>query len=405
MKSVKKNFAATVESSFKKKLLNFFETGIQMDLPFSIWRMPNDSTLHCILQLNNKRTEIDSIENAPMGFMFSPFEKNLHHKSEFIKSDVLLDSDLNEILLNPGFKDGNNNFEKFMDAFAKNTNSESSKYADYLKKSPDANTSKNDFIALVDQCKQYIEDGYYQKIVPSRQTKFNTNKHFHPVTELFKLCEAYEEAFISLVYIPNCGLWIGATPELLIAVDEEKTFRTISLAGTQEIRPNFDLSQVSWTQKEIEEQAFVSRYIVNCFKKIRLRDFEEYGPKTAKAGNLIHLKTSFKVNMEEVNFPQLGSVMLDLLHPTSAVCGMPMLPAAKFLKENEGYDREYYSGYLGPVNYEDTTNLFVNLRCARIYKNALILFAGAGVTEDSNSLKEWDETEIKIQTLLNVIGN
>ena len=126
--------------------------------------------------------------------------------------------------------------------------------------------------------------------------------------------------------------------------------------------------------------------------------------KTVKAGNLMHLKTTFSVDMEDVNFPQLGNVMLDLLHPTSAVCGMPMIPAARFLMENEKYDRQYFSGYLGPVNVDKDINIFVNLRCARIYSDGGLIFAGAGVTEDSDAESEWNETNIKFQTLLNVIG-
>ena len=77
-------------------------------------------------------------------------------------------------------------------------------------------------------------------------------------------------------------------------------------------------------QKDIEEQALVERYVISCFKKIRLREYDEHGPKTMIAGNVLHLKTEFEVDMVATNFPQLGSVMLNLLHPTSAVCGMPL---------------------------------------------------------------------------------
>jgi len=197
-------------------------------------------------------------------------------------------------------------------------------------------------------------------------------------------------------------MWLGATPETLISVSNKK-FQTVSLAGTQSIAEGFDLSEAAWTQKEIEEQALVSRYIINCFKKIRLREFDEYGPKTVKAGNLMHLKTTFEVDLQETNYLQLGTVMLDLLHPTSAVCGMPMKTAAEYLKANEGYDRAYFSGYLGPVNIDEKIDLFVNLRCAQLFKNQGVLYAGAGVTEDSNPEKEWKETEMKFRTLLNVI--
>ncbi|MEJ0056113.1 MAG: chorismate-binding protein [Bacteroidota bacterium] len=89
--------------------------------------------------------------------------------------------------------------------------------------------------------------------------------------------------------------------------------------------------------------------------------------------------------MTATNFPQLGSIMLKLLHPTSAVCGMPMEASLEFLKQNEGYDREFYSGYLGPVNIDHETSLYVNLRCMKLFANEASLYAGAGVMADSRS--------------------
>ena len=107
--------------------------------------------------------------------------------------------------------------------------------------------------------------------------------------------------------------------------------------------------------------------------------------------------------MNATNFPQLGSVMLKLLHPTSAICGMPREESIAFLKTTESFDRSFYSGYLGPVNFENKTTLFVNLRCMQWCGQKAILYAGAGVTIDSIPEKEWEETELKMNTLLQVI--
>ena len=155
-----------------------------------------------------------------------------------------------------------------------------------------------------------------------------------------------------------------------------------------------------WSQKEIEEQALVSRYIVNCFKKIRVREYIENGPKTIQAGNLLHLKTEFTCDKNAINFPELGSVMLSLLHPTSAVCGMPKEAAVAQINKLEKHDRAFYSGFLGPVNYNDTTALFVNLRTMKIDQQHITLYAGCGITADSDPEKEWLETEMKIKTVL-----
>ena len=104
----------------------------------------------------------------------------------------------------------------------------------------------------------------------------------------------------------------------------------------------------------------------------------------------LHLKSEFKVDMQATNFPQLGSVMLQLLHPTSAVCGMPLDTSLEFLSRNEKYDRQFYAGYLGPVNFNNDINIFVNLRCAQLLEDKAVLYAGAGVTMDSTPEQEWD---------------
>jgi isochorismate synthase len=198
-------------------------------------------------------------------------------------------------------------------------------------------------------------------------------------------------------------VWAGATPETLINIDKQNQLQTVALAATQAFDGSKYLEETTWSQKDIEEQAMVSRYIINCFKKIRLREFEEIGPRTHLSGNIVHLKTNYKVDMEQVAFPELGSVMLDLLHPTSAVCGMPKEITQTFIEQNEGFDREYFSGYLGPVNVLGETNIFVNLRCAKLESSHAVLYAGAGIIANSIPEKEWKETEIKMETMLSVI--
>ncbi|MEM9340535.1 MAG: chorismate-binding protein, partial [Bacteroidota bacterium] len=146
-----------------------------------------------------------------------------------------------------------------------------------------------------------------------------------------------------------------------------------------------------------------SRYIINCFKRIRLREYHEVGPRTIKAGNLAHLKTTYKVDYTEVTFENLADQMLELLHPTSAVCGMPIEKAKSFIDENELFDRSFFAGFLGPVNFRGATDLFVNLRCMNVKEGVARLYAGAGITEDSDPEKEWVETEMKMATLQSLL--
>ncbi|MEO1097507.1 MAG: chorismate-binding protein [Bacteroidota bacterium] len=357
------------------------------------WRTPGGDDIHIIVDFAGA-SQIDrtTLEDVPSGFIFSPFDKEkkaLHIQSEL---HINLKSQKIECLSSEKL----DSFTEFLEErVSKRPDSSNSNLVNGIQ-----TTDSSAFINLVNTALSGIKKGPLQKVVPSRYKKLELSHELNSGIFFSKLCSAYKNAFVSLVFDPSCGLWLGATPELLLEVGESN-FSTVALAGTQKYEGQ-PLSDVAWTQKEIEEQAFVSRYIINCFKKIRLREFEEIGPKTIKAGNLIHLKTLFTVDMASVNFSDLGSVMLELLHPTSAICGMPLEPSLEFLQKNERYDREYFSGYLGPTNFKDKTSLFVNLRCMKVRNKIVTLYAGAGVTEDSNPDREWHETEMKMNTLLNL---
>lgn len=371
---------------------------------FACWRSPNDLKTHIIVDTSGKLSQGKvSLEEVSAGFLVSPFHNEQRAREVFLHADLLItshgdDHDI-KVTLDPARSSAADNF-------LTDVVNASNKYQQFnLDASPtenDAHDERSIYMDLVQECVSAIRHDYFKKVVPSRFKDLFLQKPIDPLEQFEKIRNNYPAAFSSLIFVPDLGTWLGASPELLVKVDGNH-FSTMALAGTQRLSPDQDLRDVAWTQKEIEEQAMVSRYIINCFKKIRLREFDEDGPKTMKAANLIHLLTEFDVDMQAVNFPQLGSVMTELLHPTSAVCGMPLAPAMNFLKTHEHYDRQLYSGYLGPVNIENSTELFVNLRCIRLFDRSVRAFVGAGVTEGSDPEKEWLETEYKSQTMLDLI--
>jgi isochorismate synthase len=82
---------------------------------------------------------------------------------------------------------------------------------------------------------------------------------------------------------------------------------------------------------------------------------------------------------------------------------MPYRLSLDLLMKLEKHHREYYAGYLGPIGIDGKTDLFVNLRCMKVLPKHLALFIGGGITADSIPEEEWQETEIKADTLLSVI--
>jgi len=90
---------------------------------------------------------------------------------------------------------------------------------------------------------------------------------------------------------------------------------------------------------------------------------------------------------------KLGKFLVEI-HPTPAVCGFPKEKALDLIFDIEKHNREYYSGFMGTVNVENATNLFVNLRCMKILPEKLALFTGGGITGDSIPEKEWEQHDL-----------
>lgn len=374
---------------------------VKQNFSVALWRLPNESQIHLVI---SKKPEVlkytGTLEDLAPGFIVAPFEAAADR--------IYLNADYTFSFSNGQLNEPKTSLETlsnlwFTDVVSGYVAGRKRPQIHFNTAAPPATTDMDFFLRIVRHSIQEIEQGSFEKVVLSRTLTVELSNSFDISNAFQKLCALYANALISFVSIPERGSWLGASPELLVSVEDQRTFRTTALAGTQSFTEGVNLKNVAWTQKDIEEQALVERYIISCFKKIRLREYEEHGPRTVVAGNLMHLKSDFTVDMLATNFPQLGSVMLQLLHPTSAVCGVPLDTSLEFIHKLEGYDRQLYTGYLGPVNFNNRIDIFVNLRCLQLLPQKAILYAGAGITQDSIPEKEWDETDLKLNTLLRVI--
>jgi isochorismate synthase len=222
---------------------------------------------------------------------------------------------------------------------------------------------------------------------------------FNPLLMFVELCKLYSHALVYYWQIPGAGSWMGATPEPVL-IEKNGQIYTVSLAGTQLLN-NQPLSEVCWREKEIAEQAIVSRFIVQLIDKLGVEKFNIIGPHNFQAGNLVHLNTGFEFDATELKIPR--GEFIAALHPTPSIAGLPRDKAMQFIQMHELHSRGYYTGLLGPHRLQDETHLYVNLRCMQLFKDELVLYSGAGITGSSVPENEWDETENKMMTLLKVI--
>ena len=138
-----------------------------------------------------------------------------------------------------------------------------------------------------------LEKGTFRKIVLARKATLRmADKDFEKL--FMKACRMYPRLFVALVYTPQSGMWLMATPEILLKGEQGK-MQTMSLAGTQKAEPSrtiadYPIEGVEWSLKNREEQQYVTDYIEDCIRAFS-DDYQLKGPYTTMAANLYHLRT------------------------------------------------------------------------------------------------------------------
>lgn len=254
-----------------------------------------------------------------------------------------------------------------------------------LPKTPleDQNVSREEYQQKITEVIRYIKKGEAKKIVFSRTALLE--KKIDILHTYRRLCKHYPNAFCYIWFHPLSGVWLGATPEMLVKI-KELQLETMSLAGTKK---RHDV----WTDKEIKEQQIVSDYIKTQLNAVA-RKVKTSHVQTIVQGEIQHLQTKINAELLTKNYDQV----IQKIHPTPAVCGVPMEKVKRYLQEHEEYNRSFYTGFLGEAE-EDSMELYVNLRCAQLNDDQIKLYVGGGVNELSDPLQEWKETELKLKII------
>lgn len=357
----------------------YFRHCVTHRYPVAFYRLPGDNTIKVVAQKTGKLNVLHrgSEYIYEQGFIFAPFYETEMFPKLLIKPDIFTTIDKL-----PPFpievKVEQDNLLLPLSATIKRT-------------------TKEEFKVYIKNIVKQIKTGRFEKVVAARVVKKNKQEDFSPVQFFLEACKKYPATFASLVFTPQSGIWVGASPELLLEFDGNN-FSTYSLAGTK--NKTAWNERTAWGDKEMNEQKIVTDYIVKAFEGLSKTAPVIDGPETVTAGNLLHLRTTFKyAGMPHFNWVKA----VDNLHPTPAVGGIPKQDAINYILKKEKTPRAYYSGYLGPVNLEESVRLYVNLRCMQVLHNKLAIYVGCGVTKDSKPANEWRETKLKSLTLGNLL--
>ena len=337
---------------------------------FALFRLPWSDECQLVIQHQGEALSFSNIKalNGQSGFVLCPFILTKEYPLLLIRPDEHISFKL------PSYK------EKYMTELPVTASRQREEYTSVFHK----------FI-------EPLREGEFQKLVLSRTSTHCVADNEISLWDSFsEACQSYPRMMIYMCHTSHSGTWLGATPEILLD-GFQPHWHTVALAGTMPLGNATQLTD--WSNKNTEEQSLVSDYLRENLRNLEIQCTEK-GPYIAQAGPLLHLRTDFYFALPDS--VQIGD-LLECLHPTPAVCGLPKEKALQFIPLNEGYTRGYYSGFIGMLNPKGETSLYVNLRCMKVEEKQLTLFAGGGILPSSTEDTEWEETEQKMNTIRNIL--
>ena len=339
---------------------------------FAAWIGPGEQQIHYALQRQGCPHELSAIAELKgmRGFVMAPFQLSETHPIVVLEPD-----ELGEWAVPATGETGDKETTSKEGAFPTPEADYSRRFATFTQP------------LLHDQGRKLVLS---RKQLLPRETNFSAGKSF------LAAVARYIRSFVYLCHTPQTGTWMGSTPEILLS-GEQHNWHTVALAGTQPLRDGKIEEQ--WDLKNRQEQRLVAQYIHDQLLTLGIEG-EEKGPYPVRAGEVCHLKSDFFFALPD---PSLVGELLERLHPTPAVCGFPKAWALRFIQAEEGYDRTYYSGFIGWLDPEGRSDLYVNLRCMQIQPTHFELYAGGGLLGASQLTEEWQETEIKLETMRRLI--
>jgi len=263
--------------------------------------------------------------------------------------------------------------------------------------------ANRDWMALVKEAATAIHNKQLDKVVPARHVHIRTTPAFNKTAILKRLADNFPSCLLLGISLGDKVL-VAATPERLVSLNNG-TISCDALAGTgkrsgEPRQDNLLAHSLLQDAKTRYEHQLVVDHLRQSLSSVSAHVSVPDGPSVLPLGQLQHLWTPIKAQCRP------GISLFDLvssLHPTPAVAGTPAIEAQRWIKENELFQRGWYSGGVGWIQADGNGELAVLLRAALISDDSADLYAGAGIVADSDPKAELDETELKLSAVIDAL--
>ncbi|MGI9667763.1 MAG: isochorismate synthase [Acidimicrobiia bacterium] len=248
-----------------------------------------------------------------------------------------------------------------------------------------------------------IGAGELDKVVLARSVRVTSTESVQILRVFRELARSYPGCY-TFAWKSHDSVFMGASPELLVGVDAGQ-FTSNPLAGSAPRGAGsaedeaFGDALVA-SAKDQEEHRFVVDDIVDRLDGLVENLSTPSGPNLKKMATVQHLSTRIVGDAGDASPFDL----VEALHPTPAVGGVPRIPAVSYIDDAEAFDRGWYTGGVGWVTAGGDAEIAIALRCGLVTDATTHLFAGAGIVADSVPADEVDETRLKLRPLLDIVA-
>ncbi|MBN2307994.1 MAG: isochorismate synthase [Candidatus Hydrogenedentes bacterium] len=259
-----------------------------------------------------------------------------------------------------------------------------------------------EWLRMVDWALEHERAGRVEKVVLARESRLRFREALDPLTVLGRLAEGAVQAYRFCFQPARGAAFIGASPERLYT-RRNRHLDTEAVAGTRPRGRADDAAlraELLSDDKELREHRFVIDGI-----RAGLESICEAvaGDPEVSVLQLRHCEHLFARLEGELRAGVTDADILEALHPTPAVGGVPTAEALRWIAALEPFDRGWYAGPVGWVGREEA-EFAVALRSGLVAGETLRLYAGAGIVAGSQGEREWAELESKVSGFLDAVG-
>lgn len=246
----------------------------------------------------------------------------------------------------------------------------------------------------------HIDRHRLHKIVLAHVLDLLANQPFHIPHSLDRLRQRYPDCAVFAIGNGRGKTFIGASPERLLSI-RGGTLITDALAGSapRGRQPQEDQAraeQLLNNPKERGEHQFVVDFLMQRLTGLGLNPHCADRPTLRRLSNIQHLHTPIQAQINRQTHPL---DLVEALHPTPAVAGVPTQAACDQIQRFERFDRSLYAAPLGWIDTDGDSEFMVGIRSALIAENWARLYAGAGIVAGSDPVREWAELKLKFRAL------